>query len=253
MLHQIFTCGFYYLYSGQGSLRGKGAVLANLRLGLLAVGALAASGWRRSQAAMGWPWAPTGPDFFPIKVGVKTNFFLKKVFLKVLILLIILYSIYSIWALQVSLLAWLNLLSSQVDFPALTQVFAEQNQCTDRCHSVNQQEYYCNIHWLGILAVTSTLLISRYPMHHALPENGWFRMFRSLARNSKKICGSKVFAIPGLVHHRHDRHQSRVGLWIRPLELETQGGVRFLHSATQLEWGRISSNCRLHTLSGAHC
>ena len=43
----------------------------------------------------------------------------------------------------------------------------------------------------------------------------------------REFSGSKVFAIPGLVHHRHDRYQSRVGLWIRPLELETQGVCSF--------------------------
>ena len=34
-----------FLYASARDLRGKGAVLANLRLGLLAVGALAASSW----------------------------------------------------------------------------------------------------------------------------------------------------------------------------------------------------------------
>ena len=83
------------------------------------------------------PWAPTGPDISHKSWGENPLFFLKKSFLEGTDS--ITYIIYSIWALQVSLQAWLNLISSQVDFPALTQVFAEQNQCTDRCHSVNQQ------------------------------------------------------------------------------------------------------------------
>jgi hypothetical protein len=76
---------------------------------------------------------------FPRKVGVKTHFFLKS-FLEGTDSYWFYYILFGpCKILQVSLLAWLNLLSRQVDFPALTQVFAEQNQCTDRCHSVNQQ------------------------------------------------------------------------------------------------------------------
>ena len=185
---------------------------------------------------------------FPRKVGVKTHFFFKS-FLEGTDSYWFYYILFGpCKILQVSLLAWLNLLSRQVDFPALTQVFAEQNQCTDRCHSVNPTIILLQHPWRGFWQWRPRfLLVGTQCTMPYLKMDGL-----EVSHEIRECCGSTASRLCSVVRYPRSCPSSA---WSVPISCGlvdpsawawNARRVRFLQRHIVVVWGRISQ--QEHTL-----